>query len=373
MRISSGTTPHDSTDLNNMGNYLNYSLWNRLKAHDKPIFLYGTGNGADKIIAALEKYGVSLDGIFASDGFVRDRHFHGFHVRSYSDVTAEYGDDIIVLLAFGTTLESVRAFIEELDKKHELIIPDVPLYGGDLFDLTYLNSHIKVLDAARELLSDEESVSLFDDAVNFRLSGRLEFLLRTEETADSLKFLFAGRHISSIIDGGAFKGDSASIFAEALSPDVIYAVEADPKTFVKLSAYAESEKRCKVIPINAAISDKDGEVEYSSSGSRGAGEEGRNRRAKTHSVKCISLDSYFTDVAIDLIKLDIEGAEAEAISGGTELIKRCEPDMAVSLYHRTDDIFTLIFTVHALLPHHKLFLRRVRCIPMWDITLYAIK
>ena len=50
-----------------MGNYLNYSLWNRLKAHDKPIFLYGTGNGADKIIAALDKYGVSLDGIFASD------------------------------------------------------------------------------------------------------------------------------------------------------------------------------------------------------------------------------------------------------------------------------------------------------------------
>ena len=242
-----------------------------------------------------------------------------------------------------------------------------------MFDLAYLNAHINELDAARELLSDEESVSLFDDAVNFRLSGRLEFLLRTEETADSLKSLFAGRHISSIIDGGAFKGDSAAIFAEALSPDVIYAVEADPKTFVKLSAYAESEKRCKVIPINAALSDKDGEVEYSSSGSRGAGEEGRNRRAKTHTAKCISLDSYFADAGIDLIKLDIEGAEAEAISGGTELIKRCDPDMAVSLYHRTDDIFSLIFTVHALLPHHKLFLRRVRCIPMWDITLYAIK
>ncbi len=45
----------------------------RLKAHDKPIFLYGTGNGADKIIAALDKYGVSLDGIFASDGFVTGR------------------------------------------------------------------------------------------------------------------------------------------------------------------------------------------------------------------------------------------------------------------------------------------------------------
>lgn len=351
--------------------FLDYSIWDTLAETDKPIFLYGTGNGADKIISALEQNNIKLEGIFASDGFVRDRYFHEYHVRSYSDVINEYGNDIIVLLAFGTTLEEVRAFIEELDRKHELIIPDVPLYGGELFDMNYLKKHRDELESARAMLDDEESRLLFDDVVNFRLSGRLEYLLLTEDMTETLHKIFGNKKISTVIDGGAFKGDSADIFASALSPEIIYAIEADPKTFKKLAAYAENESRCKVIPINAALSDYIGEVEYSSSGSRGSGEDGKNKRAKVTFTRSTTLDNEFASTDIDLIKLDIEGSEVAAILGGSELIERCRPDMAVSLYHRTDDIFALINEVHDRLPEKKLYLRRVRCIPMWDITLYA--
>ena len=356
-----------------MAEYIKQSLWERLQNHDKPIFLYGTGNGADKIISALDSYNVALDGIFASDGFVRSRCFHDFPVLSYSDVISKYSNDIVVLLAFGTTLDSVRSFIEELDRRHELIIPDVPLYGGELFDKSYFERHTDELSRARSMLHDDMSVMLFDDVINFRLSGKLQYLLRTEEQQTTLKNFFADKHISKIIDGGAYKGDSAAAFAEALSPDIIYAVEADPKTFTKLQTYADSEHKCRIIPINAALSDRNGTVEYSSSGSRGAGENGKNHRAKTYTMQCIAPDTYFADTDIDFIKLDIEGSEDEALNGGYELIKRCRPDMAVSLYHKTDDIFSLIFKIHTLLPSHKLYLRRVKCIPMWDITLYAIK
>ena len=47
--------------------------------------------------------------------------------------------------------------------------------------------------------------------------------------------------------------------------------------------------------------------------------------------------------------------------------------LAVSLYHRTDDLFALPRLVHALLPTHRLYLRRVPCLPMWDLTLYAVR
>ena len=46
----------------------NYSLWDRLAESKKPIVIYGTGNGADKIIDALERYGVKPAAVFASDG-----------------------------------------------------------------------------------------------------------------------------------------------------------------------------------------------------------------------------------------------------------------------------------------------------------------
>ena len=256
--------------LENKMKFADYSLWDSLSAEQRPIFLYGTGNGGDKILAALEKYNVTLTGVFASDGFVRDRQFHGYHVRSYSDVTAEYGDDIVVLLAFGTTLDSVKEFIYSLDRKHDLRIPDVPLYGGELFDRDYFTAHREILEKTAELFADEGSVKLFYDAVNFRLTGKTEYLTDTGDAAESLAELFAGQTIGVMLDGGAFKGDSAAEFIEGVHPEKILAVEADPKTFVKLSAYAESETRAAVIPVNAALFDRDGEMEYVSSGSRGS-------------------------------------------------------------------------------------------------------
>lgn len=351
----------------------NYSIWDKLRETDKPIFLYGTGNGGDKIITALERSGASLTGIFASDGFVRDRSFHGFKVRSYSDVTAEYGDNIIVLLAFGTTLDSVQAFIRELDEKHELIIPDVPLYGGDLFDWKYFTDKLNNLNNAMNCLSDEKSREIFCDAVNFRLTGKLNYLRNSDTWQESLNELLGNQVIGTVLDGGAFKGDSTYEFLKAFNPDKIYAVEADPKTCAKLKNFAESIEDADVIPINSALWNENGILEYVSSGSRGSGESGANKRAKITTIPCSTIDSIIGDGDIDLIKLDVEGAESKALDGAVNTIERCKPNMIISLYHKTDDLFELIKRIAKLLPDHKLYLRRIPCIPFWDLNLYAVR
>ena len=48
-------------------------LWEYLKKTDKPIVLYGMGNGADKIVSVLKAKGIDFKGIFASNGFVRNK------------------------------------------------------------------------------------------------------------------------------------------------------------------------------------------------------------------------------------------------------------------------------------------------------------
>jgi len=57
-------------------------LWNYLAKSEKPIAIYGTGNGADKIINVLEERGIRPAAIFASDEFVRSRDFRGYRVLS---------------------------------------------------------------------------------------------------------------------------------------------------------------------------------------------------------------------------------------------------------------------------------------------------
>ena len=45
-------------------------LWQYLAATDKPIVMYGMGNGADKILAVCDRFGITVRDFFASDGFV---------------------------------------------------------------------------------------------------------------------------------------------------------------------------------------------------------------------------------------------------------------------------------------------------------------
>ena len=92
------------------------TVWERAQQTEKPVLIYGTGNGADKIIDELTRLGVEISGIFASDGFVRSRVFRGFPVISYSDAKEKYGD-FLTLISFGSqrpeVLESFRRVAEE--------------------------------------------------------------------------------------------------------------------------------------------------------------------------------------------------------------------------------------------------------------------
>lgn len=353
-------------------------LWDRLKDEKRPVFLYGTGNGADKILDALLALGVTPEGVFASDGFVRSRSFRGYEVVSYSSVREKYGDDIVVLLCFGTDRAQVTAFIEELDERHTLYIPDVPLYDGEIFNSSYLEKNRDSLMSVREMLSDDTSKEYFDAVINFRLSGKYCYLKTAEPLSESLRSLFDTENIGAVADLGAYKGDTAELFARTFTGcKKIYAVEPDPKTFQKLCAFAEkqSSDNQSIIPLNFAASDREDTVTYSGSASRGAGVQGKNHRAKETQVRLSALDSLELD-GLDLIKYDVEGDEASALRGSLETVKRCAPSLAVSLYHKTDDLFALPLYVRSILTRpeeYSFHLRRPPCIPAWDIVFFAVR
>ena len=85
----------------------NISVWETLKTTVKPIILYGMGNGADKIINWCEANNVKVAGIFATDEFVRYQEFRGLIVSKYSDIIAQFGEDILIVIAFASELPSV--------------------------------------------------------------------------------------------------------------------------------------------------------------------------------------------------------------------------------------------------------------------------
>jgi len=59
---------------------------------------------------------------------------------------------------------------------------------------------------------------------------------------------------------------------------------------------------------------------------------------------------------IDFLKLDVEGAELDALRGGLNSILRFRPKMAISLYHKPNDLFEIIRFVSRAFPFYELYL-----------------
>ena len=120
------------------------NMWNYLKEINRPILLYGMGNGADKILDEMERRGIAASGVFASDGFARHNLFRGFEVTSYSEAKERFGE-MTVLVAFGTQRADVMELIEKVAAENETFVPDVPVIGGGIFDGDYALQHEREL------------------------------------------------------------------------------------------------------------------------------------------------------------------------------------------------------------------------------------
>ena len=346
-------------------------LWQTLAETKKTVVMYGMGNGADKILAVCERYGIEVKEFFASDDFVRGQQFHGKTVRRFSDVCEQYGaDNLIVLVSFASSLPDVMDNIARVASVCETYIPDVPVKGDTLFCEAYEREHQAQLEAACAALADERSREVFRGVVEFRRTGRLDVLLRTQDDREQvMRELLHLNDYKVAIDAGAYDGDTARELVE-LCPHIerIYAFEPDRRNFRKLCTYAEEEGRVK--PINAAVWNQTTTLIFDDSGNRNAGvDDGTARR--TVEVPAIPLDAVREDEHIDYIKYDVEGSEKEAIEGSARIIREQKPDLLISLYHRTEDLHELILQVKALCPDYRLYVRRYPYVPAWDLNLYA--
>ena len=154
-------------------------LWEYLAKERRPIALYGTGDGADKIISVLEKEGLKdlIAAVFASDGFVRDRMFHEYKVISYSECCEKLGDkDFIVLVCFGSSRPEVLEQVDKIRSERELYVPDVPVYGTNLFSREYYASNIKEIEEVYSRLEDEASRSCFCNYISSPATSSISLL-----------------------------------------------------------------------------------------------------------------------------------------------------------------------------------------------------
>jgi hypothetical protein len=63
------------------------------------------------------------------------------------------------------------------------------------------------------------------------------------------------------------------------------------------------------------------------------------------------------DVEVDFIKMDIEGAETEALLGAANILRTVRPSLAIAAYHFAPDLWQLADIVRGMNPTYRFYLR----------------
>lgn len=111
-------------------------------------------------------------------------------------------------------------------------------------------------------------------------------------------------------------------------------MEADRRNYRKLCAKTEGLKNVHLV--EAAVWDEDTELDFSDSGGR----QSTLINAHKRKVRALKMDNLLQNEAVTYIKMDVEGAEKQALSGLEQHIKSDRPKMFIAAYHYDNDFLS---------------------------------
>jgi hypothetical protein len=88
-------------------------------------------------------------------------------------------------------------------------------------------------------------------------------------------------------------------------------------------------------------------------------------------VACVALDDALAGFRPGLIKMDIEGAELDALQGAQEIIQRHRPGLAISAYRRPGPLWEIPMLLDSWRLRYRLHLR-LHAYDGFDAVVYAV-
>lgn len=192
------------------------------------------------------------------------------------------------------------------------------------------------------------------------------------ETAgrEYLEFINSG-DLHTIIEGGVFDGIDTRAFAQVLAPGgTVYGFDPNLEVFA-----GHASPAIKLYPM--ALWHSRAMLSFFTNGDNPMGARvvsERLNRNEVRQVPAISIDEFAAEQSldrVDLVKLDVEGAELEALEGAVMTLQRCRPQLAICIYHKKEHLFQIPLFLHALLQDYHYYIGHYSP-TFWDTVWYAV-
>jgi len=231
-------------------------------------------------------------------------------------------------------------------------------YKQDLFRYHISNS-LDEINQLNDLLLDNQSKEVLKMIVEARKDNiyySANYYLNTEPQYFIYELSLSST-VYTLIDVGAYNGDTIQSFINNSGGEYnrIYCFEPDSSNFGNLKLYVSTEKINRITLENKGVFDSSGVVSFSPNNSSAS----KIDSSSNLLIETITLDDYFDNTILQnpLLKMDIEGAEPNALKGSHNFIKDNVPIMAMCIYHEPDHLFTIPFYIKKHFPYYDLLIR----------------
>ena len=370
--------PSRSIALSNLKEALSESLLNARRrveeqtrvCRNSPLVLFGAGNLGIHTLNGLRSAGVEPLAFADDTPAKQNTLIRDLPVVAPADVTTRFGSEIVVVV---TMMTSRLSFLKAKERLNQVGVRRVvsflhvawtypnqflPYYQFELPEKLIAKKEA-ILDAAR-LWHDDESVSQYVRHLLFRLTLDFELLPPNDQHGYYPQQSIAALPASSVfVDCGAYDGDTVREFLQSNSENflTIHAFEPDPTNYQKLrdfTATLDSAVSSRIKTYEAGTGAQRGKAAFEAAGNMSSSltSDGSSQ------VEIVSLDDLEIENGEALfLKLDVEGLESQTIAGARRLIEERIPLIAMSAYHRPNDLWELPLQLREINADYRFFLR----------------
>lgn len=352
----------------------------------KSLVLFGAGGLGRKTLHGLQNLGIQPLAFTDNNSDLYDKEIEGVRVLAPAQAVHEFGKTAIFLITVYT--DSAPSGNEPIIQKLkglgcQNVILFAPLYWKYpehflphyAYDLPHkVIASADSIDKAWSLFNDPISRNEYLAQIHWRLNP--EFNQIPAQAEHEIYFppdLFTLNDNEVFVDCGAYTGDTIRSFLQqtkgqfkellAFEPDSI-----NYKKLVELIATLPKDVARRIKTSDLALGRCSEQLYFNAQGVASSSLS-VSGGVLIHSEP---LDSIIIDKAPTYIKMDIEGAEIEALEGSIKQIRAYLPILAISVYHYQDHIWNIPLMLHSLSTDYQFYLRRYTPHVLDDLVLYAI-
>lgn len=345
----------------------------------KNVIIYGAGVTGKLVYYLFEALGITVEA-FLDRAAKKEDSLFGIPVYLPTDeAMCNYCKKLPVIVSLDRFKYNIQDIIQNLESQgysnvfysNNIMCKSNFYHFNTMFNKDKINLkevEVRIIKAL-EMLEDDESRDVFVSFLRAYATSDFDNAIISQYAKSLFDLDFKlEKGYSRYIDCGAYTGDTFNELISHCKPELYVGFEPMLSTFeiLKANVNNSSEKYDNAILYPCAISDRNSYANFNGELNGGSSLNENGKQV----ILTVKLDDILKNISPTMIKMDVEGAEIDALKGSENIIKKYKPDLSICVYHRLSDIWNIPILIKQFVPEYKFYLR-CHSIATIETILYA--